>query len=135
MVASRWPRVTWSAGRTTTSATRPSIVAATTCSIFIASRVTTGSPAATACADRGVDREDGAGHRGDELDRPGRPGRAMGDGRAGRRVDVGRGRQRERDASAGEVEMDGVARADGRDRMVAGEPRARRPAGRSRRPG
>ena len=42
-----WPRATWSARRTATLGDVPAIGAATTCSIFIASRVTIGSPAST----------------------------------------------------------------------------------------
>ena len=50
------PACTCSAARTRRSAMRPAIEATTTCSIFMASSVTTGSPAATTAADRGVDR-------------------------------------------------------------------------------
>ena len=42
-MASAWPRVTWSPARTAISDTTPSNGATTTCSIFIASSVTTGS--------------------------------------------------------------------------------------------
>ena len=120
MVASRWPRVTWSAGRTTDvrdpAGDRGRDDVLHLHRLEGDDRVAGGD----GLADRGVDRQDGAGHRRHELDRAGRPGRAMGDGRARRRVDVGRRRQPERDAPAGEVEMDGAARADGRDRVARG---------------
>src|SRR5438309_4776 len=47
MTARSWPFATWSPAATRTSVTVPSAGAATTCSIFIASRVTSGSPAST----------------------------------------------------------------------------------------
>ena len=113
---SRWPRVDLVAGSTTSSsATRPGVGAATTCSIFIASSVTTGSPASTASPDRDVDRQDGAGHRRDER----RPGRRRGRARRGRgaaRSTSGGGASRNGDAATGEVDVD-ACRRRGRARL------------------
>ena len=101
--------------------------AATTCSIFIASSVTTGSPARPPGPAAAWTRQDGAGHRGDDVGRSGRADHAVRDGRPGRGVHVGRWREREGDAPAGEVEVDGVADADRRRATVAaGRDRSRR---------
>ena len=56
-------------GRTWRSVTVPSIGAATTCSIFIASRVTIGSPAATTAPTATWTVRTDAGHRGDHVRR------------------------------------------------------------------
>ena len=114
--------------------------ATTTCSIFIASRVTTGSPASTVATDADVDGQDGARHRGDDA-RPGRPPRPTPCATAAAapaRSTSGGGASANGDAAAGEVDVDGVADDDGLERRgtasssatdrVAPRPRAGRAA-------
>ncbi len=118
--ATRSPRATCCPGRTAISATVPGAPAATTCSIFIASSVTSGSPASTVSPASTWTREDRAGHRRDDLDRS--AATAVGSGRPCRAVDVGRRRDPEADRSTGEVDVDDVTDADGFRRILPGSP-------------
>ena len=119
--------------------TRPAIGATTTCSIFIASRVTTGSPASTSPPTRDVDGRARPGHRRDEARRAARRARRMSEAAAApARSTSGSGararrRRSDRRRRRGRVAVDdewprgcGTASSSGTDRSQPRRPRGGR---------
>ena len=115
MTASSWPRVTWSAGRTRRSADAPGDRGDHDVLHLHRLEGDDGVAGLDRVADRGVDAQDGAGHRGDDLGRAGRAGDPVRDGRARRGIDVGR-RRRAGTTCSGRRDRGGRCRRRGRRR-------------------